>query len=210
MATDALTGLQWLARFASMYGVLVSVVCVIAILTGSAPSRKWGRRLGPPWVQRLVAGIALAGLGATAARAAIPAPRSPVPMNVVEPEPSTFRPEPPPTTQRSIWVRPAPTTPPVESVATEQQPIAPTVSAVPRPTSREWTVRPGDHFWRIARQTLATAWGRTPTDREIDPYWRSLIALNRHQLVDPRDPDLLYVGQVIDLPPIPVPASRAA
>jgi hypothetical protein len=69
-----------------------------------------------------------------------------------------------------------------------------------------WTVRPGDHLWRIAEQTLTAAWGRTPDNRDVDRYWRQLIATNRDRLRDPRNPDLVFVGQVFVLPPAPAAA----
>ncbi len=88
--------------------------------------------------------------------------------------------------------------------------MAPSMSTPARVTPDPvWTVRPGDHFWRIAHRTLSIAWGRAPTNREIDPYWRAIIALNRTRLVDARDPDQIYVGQVFELPPVP-PAPDAA
>lgn len=71
-----------------------------------------------------------------------------------------------------------------------------------------WFVQPGDHFWHIAEATLADAWGRAPTDAEIVPYWRQLVEVNRPRLVDQSNPDLIYPGQVFDLPAPPAaPAS---
>jgi nucleoid-associated protein YgaU len=66
-------------------------------------------------------------------------------------------------------------------------------------------VQPGDHLWRIAERTLAAAWGREPTDAEIDPYWRDLIDLNRKRLRDAANPDRIFPGQVFELPPVPAP-----
>lgn len=66
-----------------------------------------------------------------------------------------------------------------------------------------WTVRRGDHFWAIAKQTLEDAWGRTPTDGETVPYWRELIEHNRDRLVPPHDPNLIFPGQRFVLPPVP-------
>lgn len=63
-----------------------------------------------------------------------------------------------------------------------------------------WTVRPGDHLWRIAQDTLAARLGRTPTDAEVVPYWRRVIDENRARLVDPDNPDLILPGQVVALP----------
>lgn len=77
--------------------------------------------------------------------------------------------------------------------ATTPAPVAPTT----------WRVEPGDSFWSIAAEVLADAWGRPPSDREIDPYWRALVERNRPRLLDPADPDLLHPGQVLELPPPP-------
>ncbi len=66
-----------------------------------------------------------------------------------------------------------------------------------------WEVEQGDHFWHIARTTLEQAWDRTPTDEEIDPYWRDLIDTNRDRLAPPGDPDLIHPGQQFELPAVP-------
>jgi len=66
-----------------------------------------------------------------------------------------------------------------------------------------WTVVSGDHFWHIAEATLTAEWGRAPSDAEVVPYWRAVVDANRPKLVDPGNPDLIYPGQVFDLPPAP-------
>ena len=66
-----------------------------------------------------------------------------------------------------------------------------------------WTVAPGDHLWSIAERSLAAAWRMTPTDDEIDPFWRQLIADNRQRLEDPANPDLLHPGFRVDVPEPP-------
>jgi nucleoid-associated protein YgaU len=72
----------------------------------------------------------------------------------------------------------------------------------------EWQVRPGEHLWAVAEQVLGQAWGRPATDTEIDPYWRALVAANRSRLPDPDNPDLVYPGEVLTVPPPPAePAS---
>lgn len=68
-----------------------------------------------------------------------------------------------------------------------------------------WTVRPGDHFWRIAEEVLTSARGRSPSERETTTYWRRVVEANRSRLVEPNNPDLLIPGQVIDLPGVPAP-----
>jgi hypothetical protein len=75
------------------------------------------------------------------------------------------------------------------------------------PDVATWTVQPGDSFWHIAEETLAEAWHRPPTDAEITPYWKSVIDQNRSKLARPGDPDLIFPGQVFELPaPPPLPA----
>lgn len=61
----------------------------------------------------------------------------------------------------------------------------------------------GDHLWSIAEDALAAAWGRAPSDGEVEPYWRAVIAANRDVLATPDDPDLIFPGQVVTLPPVP-------
>jgi len=63
--------------------------------------------------------------------------------------------------------------------------------------SATWQVRPGDHLWRIAEEVVTTSGGDASG---IVSYWRRLIEANRHNLVDPANPDLLHPGQAIDLP----------
>lgn len=65
---------------------------------------------------------------------------------------------------------------------------------------RTWTVRRGDHLWRIAHDTLAARLGHQPVDAEVVPYWEQLIETNRPRLVDPNNPDLIFPGQVFTLP----------
>lgn len=72
-------------------------------------------------------------------------------------------------------------------------------------------VERGDHFWKIAEETLEQGWGRRPSDLETADYWRRLVALNRPHLTAPHDPNLIKPGQTYNLPPIPSdPGSRTA
>lgn len=73
----------------------------------------------------------------------------------------------------------------------------------PAPIGRTWPVQPGEHFWAVAEKVLAETWSRAPADREVDSYWRELIDVNRALLRDPANPDLLFPGQVIAVPPPP-------
>lgn len=74
--------------------------------------------------------------------------------------------------------------------------------AVGRP--QEVTVAAGDHFWGLAADQLRQAWGREPRDAEVVLYWRALVATNRHRLLPPHDPDMVFPGQQVVMP-----ASRA-
>ena len=84
-------------------------------------------------------------------------------------------------------------------------PTRSTPGGPPAAAGRSWTVAPGDHFWAVAEGVLADAWGRAPTDAEVDPYWRAMVQANVDVLRDPGNPDLLFQGQVID---VPVPPPR--
>lgn len=78
-------------------------------------------------------------------------------------------------------------------------PLAPTGTGA-------WSVRPGDNLWAMAARRLEAAWGRPATDAEIVPYWEAVIRANRDRLADPANPDLVFAGQVFDLPTPPQPS----
>jgi hypothetical protein len=72
-----------------------------------------------------------------------------------------------------------------------------------KPTPQRVEVVPGDSFWTLAEMALADAWSRPPTDPQVAAYWKELILLNQARLAVPGEPDLIFVGQELDLPPIP-------
>lgn len=80
----------------------------------------------------------------------------------------------------------------------------PPSGVVTLPAASTHQVEAGESFWSIAEDTLAGAWGRTPTDAEIDPFWRALVEVNRHRLVGD-DPDHILPGQVFEVPAVPRP-----
>lgn len=136
----------------------------------------------------------------------VPSPMADVPTTVapVVPDPATVPPppadHPPPTPYE-----PAPTEQPYVR-ATPGSETPPTEPPAPAPDSRTWTVARGQSFWSIVEAVLGEAWGRPPTAREVDPYWRALIEANRSRLADARNPDLLFTGQVLAVPPPPARA----
>jgi nucleoid-associated protein YgaU len=62
----------------------------------------------------------------------------------------------------------------------------------------------GDHLWAVAERTLAGARGAAPADAEVTAYWRALVDANQGRLADPSNPDLVFPGQVLVLPDLPV------
>jgi nucleoid-associated protein YgaU len=111
---------------------------------------------------------------------------------------------------------PAPTDPPgtavMEVLEEDPEPAPPSTAAprprtpppppVPAPTGRpqpagEVVVAPGDSFWSLAEAHVAP--GARPS--ALTAYWRRFVEANRSRLVDPANPDLLYAGQVLTLPP---------
>jgi LysM domain len=114
---------------------------------------------------------------------------------------------------------PAPGSSPPPTMTMRPLPDEPRPPASPRPpggsaasaagsASGSWPVRPGDHLWAVAEKVLTTAWGRAPTDAEVTPYWRLLVDANRSGLHDPDNPDLLFPGQTLTVPPPPAVPSR--
>jgi nucleoid-associated protein YgaU len=62
-------------------------------------------------------------------------------------------------------------------------------------------VQPGDHLWKISASHLEGILDRPAEPAEIDPYWRVVIETNRASLSS-GDPDLIYPGEVIELPQV--------
>jgi hypothetical protein len=182
--------------------------------TLSAPGMASARVTPPPTVQVPAGNSSLPTMRLLPEEPSPTAPSPPTPMAVDQPqEPSSPRPETPasapPTTAPSATSTTAPpapqaaTTPPA-SARTPATPTEPP-GAAPMATStpREWTVRPGEHFWAVAEAVLAEAWRHGPSEGQVVPYWRNLMAANRDRLRDPGNPDLLFPGQVLVVPPPP-------
>lgn len=63
-----------------------------------------------------------------------------------------------------------------------------------------WLVRPGDHLWKIAGEHLAIVLDRPPTEDEHARYWVEVVDAAR-PIIRSSDPDLIYPGEEIPLPP---------
>ena len=143
-----------------------------------------------------MAATALSGGTALAASGQAPSPPAAEAMTRLPDAPATS----PPVTMRRLPGPPGgSSTGAMERLADEGGPRMDT-SPTAQPT---WTVRPGDHFWSVAERTLAAAWNRAPSDAETGPYWRDLVAANRPVLKDRDNPDLLFPGQLLTVPPPP-------
>lgn len=74
--------------------------------------------------------------------------------------------------------------------------VSPTDTTEPAP--RSVVVVRGDHLWKISARHL----GAGARNEQIAPYWRLVVTVNTPHLRS-GDPDLIYPGEVVDLPPIP-------
>jgi nucleoid-associated protein YgaU len=61
-------------------------------------------------------------------------------------------------------------------------------------------VRPGDSLWSIAAATVSGH--RETSEHSVARYWWRVVEANRPHLPDPADPDLLFAGDVVRLPPL--------
>jgi hypothetical protein len=184
----AAMGLAW-------YLLAVTIAGLLARIVGSTRWSATVDALSPAVVRRVVDGVAgvtmAASVTGTQAAAWAAPPGQPTTSSSVP----IMRRLPPdsPSTSRAV-----PTTAPV----TAPPASAPPVSAPPS----TWVIRTGDNLWSVAEATLTRAWGRAPSDAEVDGYWTTLIAANRARLAHDDDPDLVFPGQVILLPALPAPS----
>ena len=72
---------------------------------------------------------------------------------------------------------------------------SPTGSPQPGEDTRV-TVEPGDHLWKISAHHLGDNHAEV-----VAPYWRQVVVVNTPRLRS-GDPDLIYPGEEIELPPI--------
>ncbi|HYX44660.1 MAG TPA: hypothetical protein VE760_06415 [Acidimicrobiales bacterium] len=187
-------GLAWYALVVTVAGALVRLL-VAADLAADHFVRATQAgldRLTLPPLRRVLAatmsvGIGSASLGPVAAGAA--------------PRPAAMATAPGSTTATTgapagaLTMRELP--PPGEAPAAQFDP------AVEPPPQRAWTVRPGECFWSIAEDVLASTLGRRPSVAEVVPYWRRLVDANRTALADPENADLVFPGQVFTVPDPP-------
>jgi LysM domain len=180
-------GCWWYLTVATLVGVVL--LAREAARGPGSDIRECVRRL--PGLSTLLRWFASAGVGVGVIAATAPAAsaQAPPPPPVLRPQGSgsTLAALPPPTLSRPSSPEPAPE-PPGHSIP---------------PATSTRVVQPGDSLWRIAETILADHWGRPVSDPEVAPFWIALIERNRARLLEPDDPDLIYAGQVLDLPDPP-------
>lgn len=180
------------AFLACLYGVALAATTLAAILTRNVELERAAEAMAPPFLRKAIVG--LVGLGVLA--------------GAIAPEPAVG-----PTVGPAVRPTVGPTTespPAIVSTAAAPETIVPTVTGptAPDPTPGDadlptmWVIEPGDHLWKVAATTLARHLRRRPSTREVHEYWMAVIELNRASLIDRDNPDLIMVGQVIELPPI--------
>jgi nucleoid-associated protein YgaU len=164
------------------------------------------------WVDRAAAVsiVAASALGAARPAGAEPPPTTgaappPVVVDLDHRDRSSLPDGPPPSvrTGRSGNTRPAPTVPPVSvppaSTVPSALPPRPSTPSPPPPAppaERNHVINLGEHLWSIAAAHLGEV-----TAAEVAPYWRQLVEHNLARLRS-RDPDLVYPGEVVELPPV--------
>jgi len=183
-------------------GLAVHGLGAVALWRDSAELAALVERVAPPRVRRSLASVAAAGVTLTSINAVTMGPDTPAVRvdNISPVRAGTTASSPVTSTSIGAPTTTAVTGPPAPEPTTEPA-QSPQVGAAP--TDHEWITQAGDHFWHIAEATLATTWGRTPTDTEVDGYWRAVVARNRDRLVDRDNPDLIEVGQRFVLPEVP-------
>ena len=161
----------------AMYMALLAVLALVAALSGAAGAARVALRVALPSLRPLVAPIVAITLTVTTAVPAL----------------AQGRDQPPPVMQ--IVASPD-SNPPVMRFVQVETRAAPAASS-----AATHTVAPGDTFWSIAEDAVRTD-GRAASDHDVVSYWHVLIDRNRDRLRVPGEPDLIFPGQVFELPPL--------
>ncbi len=97
--------------------------------------------------------------------------------------------------------------PPHLQAGPEAEPVEPSPDEPPAVTwdgtiAHSARVTSGDHLWNLSERHLERVLGRSSLDEhEIAPYWVRVIEANRASIRS-GNPDLIYPGEVIHLPPV--------
>lgn len=175
------------------YLVVTTALGLLAKTTRSARLSRLSDLATVPSVRRLVGGVA--GVSLSASVATFSAPNPPPNDRIAV----AAQADPP---SQGLVIERLPAAQPEPHHGTATMHVVPAAQNTP-PAIPTWTVGAGESLWTKSESVLADAWGRAPTDREIMPYWTSLIDANRSRLADADNPDLIFSGQVFELPAPP-------
>jgi hypothetical protein len=220
-----------LALTADAYLLVVMTVVLVGGAVGHRPSLALATRVTPPRLRPLLAvattvtiAAGIAGPGAEAA------PRTVHPPTLRWLGPSQQLPAIPPTPPPAAPPRTATpgrggTAGPVASVAAPARRDARPARRSPTATVRDraagrhrpplrprgapthevagYVVRHGDDFWSIAAVQVRIHNGGTAEPAQIARYWKLLVQANAANLPVPGQPDLLFAGDRLAIPPVP-------
>lgn len=92
-------------------------------------------------------------------------------------------------------------TPPVRLGPSLDRPGAEPAITISDGAHLEVVVTEGDHLWALAERRISSTLGRPAADHEVAPYWRDVVSSNPE--IRSGNPDVIYPGEVIVLPPLP-------
>lgn len=167
----------------AVYMALLAVLALVAALSGVSFAARVALRVALPSLRPLVAPIAAMTLTVTS----------------VVPAFAQGRDQPAPVMQ--IVASSDSSAPIMRLLPSQGANEAPAASTADSPAARTYTVAPGDTFWSIAEDVVRIE-ARSTSDPDVVSYWRSLIDANRDRLRVPGEPDLIFPGQVFELPPL--------
>lgn len=204
-AEDAVMAVLRVVALAGAYWLLVSTAAYTLARAARVPaavrSVRWAtlppvRRVADRAVALVLAGSSLAVGTPALAAVTVVAPPAVTAPHILPGDPLADRAASPPADRAAS--APAPAGPAPAEAPGEPAPADP---AAPGPTpAGTHTVAPGDNLWAIT----AGALGGTATNADIHPRWLEVVAANRDRLAS-GDPDLIYPGEQLLLPPADAP-----
>lgn len=182
-----LLGLGWWVGLILTGWLFVSqLLYTLAVVTRTHWLSELLRPITAPLVRRAAAGLATVTISLSTITAAA---QTPAETTVVTVDESSLRQE----------ATPTPILQPLVEVEAEESCVTgESLGSYVAPLT--WLVRPGDHLWKIAGEHLSIVLDRPPTRDELARYWVEVIDSAR-PVIRSGDPDLIYPGEEIPLPP---------
>lgn len=185
----AALGLLVVVRLA--LGTIASTVAALACVANGPRLVALADRVTTPVVQKILTGALGVGLIATVPAPAHGASDGRATMRELPATDESFEPHQPDEP-------PAAPPPTVLAAGAGAGAGAPAADGGLWPTT--WTIAPGDHLWGRSARLLAAARQRPPTEGEIAALVDRVVDLNRDRLVVRDQPDLVFPGQVFEVP----------